>query len=225
MANEEKKARNIDLALKTAAELFLEQGIENTTREMIAKRSGLSRKSLERYFAVKNDCVVRTGEWMGGQLRTQLRSGPEELYDGGGYSALQLLELFLEDIKQLFLKEPRIFICYMETKTFIYRNSPDGKRDYERVLNAFGWQLLLQRIFKLGEQDGTVVAHTGPGPESNYIFDLIMSFFTSMALLHQESPERMEEYIQRYIGNVLLGHRGRSGTAEGAPKDQEAGGI
>jgi AcrR family transcriptional regulator len=198
------RIKNIELALETAAGLYLECGVENVTREMLAKASGLSRKSLERYFPDKTTCVVQTAMWMGSRLweKIQEDSDPHG-YDH--YTAAQLLEMFFLAVRKIFMGEPRLFILYMEIKNYIYRNSQDPVEDYGGAMLALGWLDKLRQIFKQGEADGTVTSDSGFQSAAQYTYDMMMGFFSSMALLHKEEPDLMEVYIQRYLGN-MMGH-------------------
>jgi AcrR family transcriptional regulator len=204
VANEEVRIKNIELALETAAGLYLENGVENVTREMLAKASGLSRKSLERYFPDKTTCVVKTAQWIGKHLWEKIQVEPDPS-GYGHYTAAQLLEMFFHAVEEIFMGEPRFFILYMEIKNYIYRNSPDPVGDYASALMALGWMDSLRRIFKLGETDGTVVSDSGYQSAAQYTYDMMMAFFSSMALLHKDQPEQMQVYIQRYLGN-MIGH-------------------
>lgn len=49
---------NIQNALQQAMELFTENGIENTSMEMIARASGLTLRSIQKYFHTRNDLYV-----------------------------------------------------------------------------------------------------------------------------------------------------------------------
>jgi AcrR family transcriptional regulator len=202
VANEEIRLKNIDLALQTTMTLFLRYGIENTTREMIARESGLSRKSLERYFTGKADCVVQTAEWMGRCLRHEVRAFSSDLFVDGRHTAADILEMYLEDLGKLLFGEPRIFICFVEFKAFIYRNSENSQRDYKRFLDAVGYRRLFQRIFALGVQDGTVATNSDLESESRYLANTLISFFSSVALYNIGS-EQMKRYIDQYITDTM----------------------
>ena len=58
MANEIVRQMNIQNVLQQAMELFTENGIENTSMEMIARASGLTLRSIQNYFHTRNDLYV-----------------------------------------------------------------------------------------------------------------------------------------------------------------------
>jgi mycofactocin system transcriptional regulator len=64
---------------RTALELFAERGFEETTVDEIADALGVSRRTLFRYFASKNDMVWGDFDWVLARLRGCLQaSTPEE---------------------------------------------------------------------------------------------------------------------------------------------------
>jgi TetR/AcrR family transcriptional regulator, regulator of mycofactocin system len=64
---------------RTALEMFAEHGFEETTVDDIAEALGVSRRTLFRYFASKNDMVWGDFDWVLDRLRRCLdATGPEE---------------------------------------------------------------------------------------------------------------------------------------------------
>ena len=63
MANEELREENYNKALLAAIELFSEFGVEHTDMTQIAKKAGVSRRSVFRYFGTKDDLVLETIQW------------------------------------------------------------------------------------------------------------------------------------------------------------------
>jgi mycofactocin system transcriptional regulator len=76
---------------RTALELFAERGFEETTVDDIADALGVSRRTLFRYFASKNDMVWGDFDWVLERLRQCLYAvGPEEpLHEGLGRAAIE----------------------------------------------------------------------------------------------------------------------------------------
>jgi AcrR family transcriptional regulator len=197
MANEEIRLANIEIVLQTTMKLFLEHGIENTTREMIARASGLSRRSTERYFPTKSACVVEVAAWYGKKLREESLSA--QLIDDHTHTAAELLKLFLYEMKQILIDDPRIFACYAEFKAYLYRNSEHRDQDYRRFADAVGSRDVLRKIFETGEKDGTVTAHYGPEANASYLINTILSYFSNVVLLYDTQPELLKQFIDNYI--------------------------
>ena len=68
---------------RTALEMFAERGFEETTVDDIADALGVSRRTLFRYFASKNDMVWGDFDWVLGRLRRCLdaTAADEPLHD------------------------------------------------------------------------------------------------------------------------------------------------
>lgn len=200
MANEEIRLANIEAVLQTAINLFVENGIENTTREMLARTSGVSRRSTERYFPCKADCVVQASQWFAKSLTEGLES--VKMLEDGNYPAEEVLRKFFDELKQSLLKEPRIYIFFAETKGFIYRNCKDRAADYKNLLEAIGWRRILQKIFEKGEQDGTLKGHFGPEKTARYLANTMVSFFSNLVLLYDKEPDMLESCVTTYLTDM-----------------------
>ena len=200
MANEEIRLANIETVLQAAINLFVENGIENTTREMLARASGLSRRSTERYFPSKSDYVVQAAEWFAKSLAEKQNS--VKMLEDGQCTADEALRAFFEELKQSLLKEPRIYICFAEAKGYIYRNCENRADDYKNLLEAIGWRRILQKIFEKGEQDGTLNCQFGPEKTARYLANTIVSFFSNLVLLYDQQPEMLESCATAYITDM-----------------------
>jgi AcrR family transcriptional regulator len=201
MANEEIRQANIETVLQTTIKLFIENGIQNTTREMIARASGVSRRSTERYFPAKSDCVVQAAEWFGRYLYNKFQSA--KMLDDGKYTAAEILESYLGELKKLLFEEPRVYVCYAEFKAYLYRNSENRAADYRKFMDAVGCRQILQRIFELAETDGTLVWQHEPKAHARYLTNTIMGYFSNVVLLYDTRPELMEQYVDTYISDTL----------------------
>jgi AcrR family transcriptional regulator len=199
LANEAIRVANIETVLAAAAKLFIENGIENTTREMIARSSGVSRRSTERYFPTKTECVVRTVEWFGKKLNSEFETN--NMFDGG-HKASEILMVFFQEMKKILHQDTRIYAVYAEFKAYLYRNSDDRENDYRRFMDAIGARHELEKIFKLGEVDGTVKSHYSPENSAKYLIHTIMAFFSNAVLLYDSKPEVMEYYIDEFVNET-----------------------
>jgi AcrR family transcriptional regulator len=209
MANEEIRVANMGNVLRTTIDLFLEYGIQNTTREMIARASGLSRRSTERYFPTKTDFVVQAAEWFGHDLYGRFQS--VKMLDSDEYTAIEILRAYLIEFKRLLVNDPRIFVCYAEFKSFLYRNSEDRYNDYMKFADAVGLRRMLQRLLERGAEDGTIVSHYKPDAAARYMSNTITSYFSNVVLLYDTQPELMEQYLDDYINDTLSLYTNRSG--------------
>lgn len=203
MTNEEIKVSNIDRALDTAVKLFVKDGIYNTTREKIARESGLSRKSTERYFPTMNDCVVQASVWVGQKIREQFKGLRTELLESGEYTAKEVLITVFAELRQIVDIEPRLFAFYAEYKAYLYRNSPDRAGDYRKFMESIRFRHLLQSIFELGQKDGTVTCHQDPETNARYLTNTIMAYFSNAVLLYDTQPELLKQTVEKYISDTI----------------------
>jgi mycofactocin system transcriptional regulator len=76
---------------RTALEMFAERGFEETTVDDIADTLGVSRRTLFRYFASKNDMVWGDFDWVLARLRRCLdATGPDEpLHEALGRAVIE----------------------------------------------------------------------------------------------------------------------------------------
>jgi AcrR family transcriptional regulator len=206
VANEEIRERNIETALKKTVHLFIEHGIQNTTREMIARESNLSRKSLERYFPDKTSIVVEAAEWFGKYLHGSFEASGYDIKNDRRLNAAQLLELYLKELKWLAMTEPRVFACYAEFKAYLYRNSEDRERDYCKFMEAVGCRRLLQRIFERGMEDGSLTIRISAEAAARYLTNTVMAYFSNVVLLYDTDRKKMESYLDQYIEDTLRTH-------------------
>jgi AcrR family transcriptional regulator len=212
MANEELKIQNVNRTLETAYNLFLEHGIESVTREMIARESGLSRKSIERYFSNQVECVIRVAEWVLMNIRSSIGSRyPERFFTDGKHTGAQLLKSYMIDIKRLFFRNPRIFVLYSEYKLYIYRHCEDFEQSYSLLCDWKGNRQVRQKIFLLGKKDGTMASNINVNTEEEYFSESFFGFLANLAMsfgLHQISEA--EKQIDQRIENTLALYGGKN---------------
>ena len=95
MPHEELREKNIRLVIENALDSFLENGIEKTKVADVARRSGLTERSVFRYFETKADLVLAASllywnrilaliEPSARPLRMAFAMGPPEVSNGSG---------------------------------------------------------------------------------------------------------------------------------------------
>jgi AcrR family transcriptional regulator len=166
---------------------------------MIARASGVSRRSTERYFPTKTECVVKAAEWYGQKLNDNFRT--RTMFDGT-HKASEILMTLFQEIRGILVKDTRIFAMYAEFKAYLYRNSQHRDQDYLRLMNAVGARRELEHIFILGQKDGTVISHYTPENSAKYLIHTIMAFFSNAVLLYDNKPEVMMRYIDEFINET-----------------------
>jgi AcrR family transcriptional regulator len=212
MANEEQRAQNVEHVLKVAAELLMTYGIDATTKEMIARASGLSRKSIDRYFTDKTDCALRAARWVGGNVWEELNSHyPKGWFGDHHHRGADLLERYMLDLKRLLVTDTRLFVFYTDCKLYFSRHSEDYERDYGSLVDTVGCRYLAQRIYQLGQQDGSLPYHINPAREAAYFCRLYFSLLSSMAFIYPTRPHDAIDQIDRFIQCAMGLYRSESG--------------
>jgi AcrR family transcriptional regulator len=207
MANEEVKMNNLGNVLSINLRLFYEHGIENVTKEMVAKESGLSRRTIDRYFNNKTELVIHTLEW--NMLNIQNISKEEkysdEVFTDGNHKAIDLLRMYMNDIKELFLKEPKQFVLYSEVKSYVYRNCTSKEQEYTLFANKLGNQKLRKKIFNFGMEDGTIKFKAPVDVEEEYFCESFFGFLANVALSYSlHTPEEIIRQIDERIDNTIF---------------------
>ncbi len=181
MTSEELKKRNLDRVLQTLFELCLRYGIDNTTKEMVARASGISRASVSRYFSSKTDSIMQMSEWIGSRLcRRNSHLGHEMA--SGQYTGAEMLMRYMDAVKTLFYETPNLFVLLTEIKTFLFRNCDDSQTAYKRVHDVFGSRAVLAGIFSLGMQDGSFPRSLDADREAERLIDIYCSYLAKLAI-------------------------------------------
>jgi AcrR family transcriptional regulator len=210
MANEEIKLQNLNHALETTYKLYLDYGIDQVTKEMIAKNSGLSVKSISRYFTSKTDCVIRVAEWLMSNVRARISDRyPDRMFTSGEYTGAQLLRQYMNDVKELFLHEPRIFVLYSEFKLYVYRNCENVEQGYTLLCNWAGNRRLRMKIYQLGREDGSMPNDLDLEVEEEYFCESFFGFLSNLAISFElHSREESEKQIDYRIENTVALYMG-----------------
>jgi AcrR family transcriptional regulator len=205
MANEILRIQNINRVLQVASKLFLDYGIENVTKEMIADASGLSRKSIDRYFANKTDIVIRVTEWILSNIRDGWEAKyPPGLFTDGEHTGADIMRMYMADLKKLFFNDPRLFVLYSEFRAYIYRNCEDFDQSYGEFWNMMGGHRLRGKIYALAHKDGTIPHYGDFRTEEAYFCNSFLGFFSNLAVsFNQHSRDEIERQIDRYADSIF----------------------
>jgi AcrR family transcriptional regulator len=210
MANEQLKAQNLQKVYKAAFQLFLDNGIENVTKEMISQESGLSRRSIDRYFIDKKDCVIKVAEWFLGNLRDKTSLDfPSSIFIDGKHTGAGIFRSYMFYLKKTFFEEPRIFILYSEFKMFVYRNFSENDQGYSLLIEFMGNRNLRQRIFELGKNDGSLSDEVNWINEEEYFCESFFAFLGNLGLSFTQHPiDELSARVDQRINNTLAIYTG-----------------
>ena len=203
MSSEAVKERNMELALATAFELFLKNGIENTTKEMLVRASGLSRSSVDRYFPTKLSCVLAVAQWAGRNYRE--KSVPlQSIFADGAKSGAAMLKEYFKAVQALLYEKPDLFVLGVECRAFIYRNASQDKDAEEAIYHALGPSALLKKILERGLADGSITVAIDPEVEAVVVRESLIGFLASMALSYTKATTGDRSLVEYFINRVLI---------------------
>jgi AcrR family transcriptional regulator len=172
---------------------------------MIADASGLSRKSIDRYFENKADCVIRIMEWLLLAMRDSIVTKyPQSVFNDGERNGAGLLRQYMVDIKEIFLKWTNLFVLFSEYRNFVYRNSGDVERSYTDVLNVLGSHRLRVRIFNKGMEDGSLRSDLDVKSAERYFMEMYLGYLSQLATSGEDySEEEKKQKLDIFI-NMLM---------------------
>lgn len=118
-----RRAVQLEIA-EVATALFVERGFDQTTIDDVAATVGVSRRSVFRYFATKEDIVLSKFELVGQDMLAALRARPaneaiwtslQRMFDVvSGTAGLADSERFVEAVHRLVFETPTLLAGYLE---------------------------------------------------------------------------------------------------------------
>lgn len=154
MPNEKIRQQNIEKVLNQARKLFIANGIENTTMEMIARESEITLRSVQNYFHSKDDlhlavfnkgCSLELDE-----IRAFFKS---EQYLGKN-GAEQIIDIISETLNKA-VEHAETVLFTVQLQRIISRASGGGKE----LQLADNWAYMMEHIqmaFDKGVLDGSI---------------------------------------------------------------------
>lgn len=155
MPNEELREKNRKEVLSQAIACFIEKGIEASTLNMIASRSGVTTRSILRYFHSKENLVgIVIAE-----ILSSMYAPMKELFDSEEYINLtgmeQLMSMF--DLRARYARENTYrILCLTELEIYFTKRMQDAKlyRQYYDCLHFLSASI--EAAVRKGIEDGTV---------------------------------------------------------------------
>ena len=158
MSNEKIRQQNIEKVLKQAMKLFVENGIENTSTEMIARASDLTLRSVQNYFHTKNDlytAVLNRGYAIEfSEIKAYFES--EKYINQSG--ADQIIGIITTTFTKA-VKYPEIVLCTSQLQNIITK----AYQNLDKLQATEKWQYMMdqmQKAFDKGATDGSIAQTT-----------------------------------------------------------------
>jgi AcrR family transcriptional regulator len=187
----------------------LDHGIDNVTKERIADASGLSRKTIDRYFPSKTDCVVRAIDWLLESISDSIMVNyPMSLFTDGEHTGADILRMYFGDLRKLFFGEPNICVLYAEYRSYIYRSAEYYEQGYGEFWSKIGGHRLREKIYALGYKDGSIMLDGLVGKDFHfvevYFCNSFLGFLSNLAVsINQYSRDEVEALFDRYANDIL----------------------
>lgn len=119
MSLEELRAQNKQLTVEKALELFIKNGVEQTTIRDIAFASGLTERSVYRYFDSKADLIMATAFLFWGRTAERV----EKLVSEKGYlgmTGIEQIDIMLRFYAGLYMENPDYVRYILNAETALY---------------------------------------------------------------------------------------------------------
>lgn len=205
MANERLREQNTEKVLNAAYELFIECGIEMTTISMIAKRAGVTSRSVFRYFHSKDNLICLTVIRHYNSIRDIIiaREGCEDYIRANG------LEQFLILIRCLLctaLEESKPLAMINEIEVYLTRQSESRVLELFREHDAAS-TAAFERWINKGIADGSIRPDIITDETVLLFIKLhLRGMLRRIALMNLnndiESPELITKVIEFYISEI-----------------------
>lgn len=149
------KNSNIELAIVTAADLYLEKGIEAVKMTDIAEKAQLGVASLYRYFKTKHSLTIKAGIHIWENTLDQLKdifTCPEYAQESGLEQVQRLVCVF----RRLVLQHRNFLRFVLEFDAFVIREGipAEDLKEYERSILSI--MPIMEEAIKKGRADGTI---------------------------------------------------------------------
>ena len=153
MPNEIVRRQNKQTVLRQAMKLFSANGVENTSGEMIARKSNLTLRSIQNYYKTKNDLIAAVLEnGYAAELREMKLFFASERYQSKA-GADQIMAIVATAMNKA-VEHPDIIFCTAQMQHILSRASE--RREQQLSGNWLYVMEHLQNAFNKGMADGSI---------------------------------------------------------------------
>lgn len=208
MKSEEIRLLNKEKTIDAALRCFMRYGIENVSQNMLSRETGLSLRSINRFFAGKDDLIIHAIERLAQEMSAECASAQAYLQKQNK-PAIELLEGYLDGIRAYFLKEPLKFGFKREVDVYLYRNSTSRNDTYQRLARATCPRPILRMIMEAGLTDGSIALMSDLDTEVNFLSSTFFNFLADLAVkkVYSSEPDTAERLIDDFIKKALKLYR------------------
>jgi len=154
MPNEIIRRQNMQTVLRQAMKLFVANGVENTSVELIARESGLTLRSVQNYYHTKNDLIAAVLECGCAAEIAEMKaffSSPQYLSKTGAEQILMIVTVAFRKAVDM----ADVVVCSAQMQRLLSRASKTS----EKPQMAENWKLITEHVesaFARGIQDGSI---------------------------------------------------------------------
>lgn len=208
MKNEEIRLENKKKTIDAALHCFMTRGIENVSQNMLSRETGLSLRSINRFFAGKDDLIIHAMEKLAEEMSAECAAA-QACIEKENKSGIELLEAYLLGLRASFLKEPLKFGFKREVDVYLYRRSTERGDVYHRLARATCPRPILKKIMETGLTDGSIALMSDIDMEVNYLSSTYFNFLADIAVkkVYSNEPDIAETQIDDFIEKALKLYR------------------
>lgn len=195
------KNERIDLAVSTAAQMYLAEGISEAKMTDIAQQAQIGVASLYRYFGTKQLFTVKVAAYIWKTTLIEL----EGIYTGARYEAMTGLEQVktLLNIFHVFLEDHKPFLRFLsEFDMFVIREHLNQEHLLEYENCSLNILPVMIRAVEKGIADGSIQPDVDPTLYYHTVTDSLISLCQRFAwgnIPHSEDPVRNRQSLQMLI--------------------------
>lgn len=208
MTNDEIKEENKQKAIDAGMQCFIEHGIANTQMALVAEKSGLSKRSILRYFGSKDNFVFEVLKFINVKCYKKGKEAYGRILEQHA-AAPDRLRALMTVTGDYFLAHPEVFILMSEGQSYVAR-SPEK----ESILGQYAllrnyWPSVVLSIMEQGVQEGSITCFAKDyiqSNESNALWYAYIGLIVQLAYSHALNSYSLEdcaETIARFMEQSL----------------------
>lgn len=198
MPTQEDMQNNRRRALSAAYRCFMAHGLPETSIASVAKESGLSSRSIRRYFGSEKKLIEEMIEKVMNPRFLMLVDGMRRSAEKAG-SGIEQVEQLLIRAEELSASRSAPLLRLMEAQLFLFQNQSDPGARNEPILE--GCRLLEESIAR-GVADGSICPDIDRTAGS-LIFNLFIGFLQRMEVAHR-AESGLERLQRRKQAEMLI---------------------
>lgn len=209
MPSEEYKEENMRQVLIAAMCCFEQYGVYTTTLKMIAKKSGLTIRSLSRYFGTKDNLIVKALAF----YLDEYNSSAKSIYTAPQYlklSGYEQIKYMLNQRTTYTIQHPGLTLCVADIESYLAHNQIGEElrpiyNDYMRFMKQ-----VIKSALEKGLEDKTLSSTINIEQTIYFLYETFNCVLKRLPILYynaltdqlEESKAYMECFVLSALGNL-----------------------